>query len=483
MTRRDRRRLARALAVARSRLAGAGVVRRPRRRRRRHGALPSRAAEPDESILGTVEVNGSAEGLPPLPKMGVVPIVPTGLADTLVRLVVRPRHGPQRPVRGHEGRHRAPRAVHAHDASRPRGVARRAGPSTSCASSRSPPPTTRRRRSSSARRTSRPPRRRRPRRKAAARRPLQRRARRRSPPFRAVVPTATTEIRAASHRLVDQLLGALTGRPGGFASQMTYAEVVGRWRRVFADRLRRLQPAHDGPDRGHGDLARLRAGRADLLRPLRGLLARSALAFGTERDDRPGQRPGLDHGPRVQRRSREDGAHGHGPGQEPALGRPTRQASSRCRRRRSRTTRPSAPWARSPTSPGHPSSGCTSTESPCRRRASWPARRSSATRRRALLVVYTVGVGCGRRHHRVRHERRVHPAPHPAPGREHLRSLQPGRAPRRLLLDGQAQGGGAPGRTDDPTAGLFIMPIQRPWLAKKISSEVGESLRWEPFGK
>jgi TolB protein len=30
-------------------------------------------------------------------------------------------------------------------------------------------------------------------------------------------------------------------------------------------------------------------------------------------------------------------------------------------------------------------------------------------------------------------------------------------------------------------AGLFIMPIQRPWLAKKISAEVGESLRWEPL--
>jgi TolB protein len=28
-------------------------------------------------------------------------------------------------------------------------------------------------------------------------------------------------------------------------------------------------------------------------------------------------------------------------------------------------------------------------------------------------------------------------------------------------------------------AGLFVMPIQRPWLAKKISSEVGEALRWE----
>jgi TolB protein len=27
-------------------------------------------------------------------------------------------------------------------------------------------------------------------------------------------------------------------------------------------------------------------------------------------------------------------------------------------------------------------------------------------------------------------------------------------------------------------AGLFIAPIARPWLAKKISSDVGESLRW-----
>src|SRR5580704_10983345 len=44
--------------------------------------------QPDESLLGTIEVNGSA-GLPPLPKMGVVPIVPTGTADSLVNLVVR----------------------------------------------------------------------------------------------------------------------------------------------------------------------------------------------------------------------------------------------------------------------------------------------------------------------------------------------------------------------------------------------------------
>ena len=40
-------------------------------------------------------------------------------------------------------------------------------------------------------------------------------------------------------------------------------------------------------------------------------------------------------------------------------------------------------------------------------------------------------------------------------------------------------GAGSAGGHDDSGAGLFIMPIQRPWLAKKISSEVGESLRWE----
>ncbi len=49
---------------------------------------PAAGDQPDESLLGTIEVNGSA-GLPPLPKMGVVPIVPSGTADSLVNLVVR----------------------------------------------------------------------------------------------------------------------------------------------------------------------------------------------------------------------------------------------------------------------------------------------------------------------------------------------------------------------------------------------------------
>ena len=52
-------------------------------------ADPPAAAQPDDSVLGTVEVNGSAEGLPPLPKMAIVPIVVGGQADSLVNLVVR----------------------------------------------------------------------------------------------------------------------------------------------------------------------------------------------------------------------------------------------------------------------------------------------------------------------------------------------------------------------------------------------------------
>jgi TolB protein len=28
-------------------------------------------------------------------------------------------------------------------------------------------------------------------------------------------------------------------------------------------------------------------------------------------------------------------------------------------------------------------------------------------------------------------------------------------------------------------AGLYIMPIARPWLARKVAGEVGDSLRWE----
>jgi len=42
-----------------------------------------------------------------------------------------------------------------------------------------------------------------------------------------------SEARVTAHRITDALLGALTGRPGGFASQFTFSGKWGRNRRVF----------------------------------------------------------------------------------------------------------------------------------------------------------------------------------------------------------------------------------------------------------
>ena len=184
-------------------------------------------SEPDESILGTVEVNGSGGGLPPLPKMGVVPIVPTGTADTIVHLVVvndmdlsgqfeviGENASPSGPFT-----HATPLDLAAWRDSGAEYVVRVFAQPAAGDSSKTElvgeaylTPTAA---------------------QAAAQK-----ARGATPPdpkpaFRTLVPTATLEIRAASHRLVDQLLGALTGRPGGFSSEMTYAEKVGRWQRIF----------------------------------------------------------------------------------------------------------------------------------------------------------------------------------------------------------------------------------------------------------
>src|SRR5437868_11495946 len=43
---------------------------------------------PDESVLGTLDINGAAASAP-LPKLAVMPIVTTGEADTTLQLVVK----------------------------------------------------------------------------------------------------------------------------------------------------------------------------------------------------------------------------------------------------------------------------------------------------------------------------------------------------------------------------------------------------------
>ena len=178
------------------------------------------ADQPDESLLGTVEVNGSAEGLPPLPKMALVPVYPVGLADSLVNLVVHHDMdlSGQFEVLPDD---KAPPGPFSHTSALDLSAFRAEGAEYVLRVFADPAP------GNSARTqlvgeafvtpTAKPA--------AGAPEP--------KPAYRGTVLTSTMEVRAASHRLVDLLLGALTGRPGGFASEMAYAEKVGRWRRVY----------------------------------------------------------------------------------------------------------------------------------------------------------------------------------------------------------------------------------------------------------
>jgi TolB protein len=96
-----------------------------------------------------------------------------------------------------------------------------------------------------------------------------------------------------------------------------------------------------------------------------------------------------------------------------------------------------------------------------------------------LFVIYTVGVGAGadiiatdtgggglRR--LTQHE-----------GANTYAACSPDGRLVAFFSTGKRGGSRAAAGRDDAGAGLFIMPMMRPWLAKKISSEVGESLRWE----
>ena len=285
-------------------------------------------------------------------------------------------------------------------------------------------------------------------------------------------------MRAASHRLVDQLLGALTGRPGGFASQMTYAEKVGRWRRVFAIDSDGFDLRAVGPD------------SATAVSPAFGPGAQIYYALSEDYSPVPRRRgpnatpvpidvPGSIMGLAFSADHTRMALDGHGQRREPALDRRPRDHFSRCRRRRSRITRSSARSDKVAYVAGTPVQRIYiggKAISPPGFMASAPVFCDTP---QGLLVIFTVGVGVGRGHHRDRHERRRGPAADAARRREHVRGVQPRRPARGVLLDRQAQGRRGAGRHDDSGAGLFIMPIQRPWLAKKISSEVGESLRWE----
>jgi TolB protein len=188
---------------------------------------------PDESVLGTIEVNGSAAnggfGGPPPPKIGLVPLLSQGNDDAVTRLVVRrdmdlsgqyevledavAPAGPYTrtsPLDLKEWRKKEAEYVLRVYANPLQGKTELVGeiyetPPKEDPNKKPPPEDP----------TAPPP-------------PPPK------PSFTLKLDTAPPEtVRAASHRLVDKLLGAMTGTAGSFASQMVYTGRVGRWRQVF----------------------------------------------------------------------------------------------------------------------------------------------------------------------------------------------------------------------------------------------------------
>ncbi len=476
-TRRRLLRLLRALPAAVASAAPLGLALAPT-----FAAAPARAdvpegqTPPDESLLGTVDVNGSAtEGLPPLPKLAVVPIVPTGSADSLVTLVTRHdlELSGQFEVLGEETApsgpftHTSPLDLAAWGAKGAEYVVRVFSQPAASDSTKTElvaeafvPPT-----------------------------PAQAAAQKArvnpdgtipdaKPAFRTVVPTDTTEVRAASHRLVDQILGALTGRPGGFASQMTYAEKVGRWRRVFAIDSDGFDLRAVGPDSAtavspaFGPNGQIYYGLSEDYEPFRLVEGPNATPVPV---NVPGSILGLafnaDHtklaltvmdsgtsqlwlGPRDNLRPMATQPFANhpvfGPGDRVAYvgGTPVQRIMI--------GERPVSP-------PGFMASAPVFCDTP-----------------QGLLIVYTVGVGAGADiiatdtgggglKRLTQHE-----------GANTYAACSPdGRLIAFFSTGKRKLGAAASSPRDDAGAGLYVMPIQRPWLAKKISSEVGESLRWE----
>ena len=362
----------------------------------------------------------------------VVPLLTTGQADSLVNLVVR--HDMELSgqfevlARGHGAR----RALHAHDAARPRRLPREGRRVRRARLLAAGGRATRPRRSSWARRTVTPktrPAARRPRARREARLPHRpahaddRDPRRVAPPRR---PAARGAHRAA-RRLRERDDVRREGRP-------VAAHLRDRLRRLRSARHRaRPTPPPSRPPFGPGgaifyglsvDYSPFRVVQGPDATPVPMTIPGSVmgLAFSADRD--------------------EDGAHRDGRRRRAACGSATRATSSPA---------PSPPFANHPVfgpmgkvayvagspvqriyvdgKPISPAGFMASAPVFCDTPAGAAARLHGRRRRRGG-------------HHRDRHQRRERPAPHAARGREQLPRVQPRRAPGVVLLDGQDSGTG-----------------------------------------
>ncbi len=168
------------------------------------------SSAPDESVLGTLDVNGAAAAVQ-LPKLAVMPIVTTSDADTTVQLVVKKDLdlSGQFDVVADEA---APGGLYLHDspvdaaAWRGRGISILVRVLANKLASG----------------------------KIELLGSAYLLGRATDPIFQNRIETDAAQVRTSSHRMTDALLGALTGRPGGFASHMVYSGRVGRNRQIFA---------------------------------------------------------------------------------------------------------------------------------------------------------------------------------------------------------------------------------------------------------
>jgi TolB protein len=167
------------------------------------------APPPDESVLGTLDINGAATAAP-LPKLAVMPIVTTGDADTTLQLVVKKDldlSGQYDVVDDSV----APSGLYLHDTPVDAAAWRNKGISVLVRVLANKLPGGKIELLGSAY--------------------LLQRGQ--DPVFQHRIETTAAAVRTSSHRMTDALLGALTGRPGGFASHLVYSGRVASNRQIF----------------------------------------------------------------------------------------------------------------------------------------------------------------------------------------------------------------------------------------------------------
>lgn len=170
---------------------------------------PAAVPNPDD-VLGTVDVTGSA-GETYLPKLGVVPVISQSDADTTLQLVVRgdlDRSGQFEVLVDDD----VPSGIYLHDSPLDLAPWRAKGIDTIVKVVAKP--------------------------KDGGKIDLIANiflaaSGRTDPVIEHRIETTQGELRANAHRISDALLAALTGRPGGFASRMIYTARVGRHSQVF----------------------------------------------------------------------------------------------------------------------------------------------------------------------------------------------------------------------------------------------------------